>query len=107
MMKRTNKTMVMVGWTTVSSKENAVKIIEDLVQMNLIACGQVSGPIESHYKWDDRVIKDTEWRVTLKYSQNKGPELIQEIMKIHPYENPQWVSIKAESTEAYLNWVNQ
>lgn len=107
MMKRTNKTIVMVGWTTVSSKEDAVKIIEELVQKNLIACGQVSGPIESYYKWDERVIKDTEWRVTLKYSQNKGQELIQETMKIHPYENPQWVNIKAESTEAYSNWVDQ
>ena len=62
---------VMIGWTTLPTKEDAQRIIKRLVEMDLVACGQISDPLESYYKWNGKMEKDVEWRATLKYSEKK------------------------------------
>lgn len=105
-MNNTDSTTIMVGWTTVSKKEEAELLVEKLLELKLIACGQICGPIESHYNWDNKIIKDTEWRITLKYAKNKDEEVEQKIQLHHPYKIPQWMRVEACTTDAYGKWVN-
>jgi periplasmic divalent cation tolerance protein len=94
-----------VGVTTCSSKEVASNIVNELLSAKLIACGQVEGPVESIYRWKGRLEKETEWKITLKFDLGKRAELEGKLVKIHPYETPQWVMWKAEASEEYYNWV--
>ena len=93
----------MIGWTTLPTKFFAKKIIQFIKELDLVACGQISGPLESYYKWNGRM-EDIEWRATLKYSEIKGDELSQELDKLHPYEVPEWTTLAANSTEKYKTW---
>lgn len=102
-----DKPKIMIGWTTLPTKEDAQRIIKKLIELDLVACGQISGPLESYYKWNGRMERDIEWRATLKYSEIKGDELSQELDKLHPYEVPQWTTLAANSTEKYKTWVIQ
>lgn len=96
----------MIGWTTLPTKEDAQSIIKKLVELDLVACGQVSGPLESYYKWNNKLETDIEWRVTLKYSKEKDFELSQKLDDLHPYDVPQWTRLEAETTEGYKLWIN-
>ena len=106
-MKSKDENIVMTGWTTVSYKQDAVDMIQKLLDKGLIACGQISGPIESHYKWKGKITTDNEWRVVLKYSKKNEKKMLKNIQQLHPYEVPQWASVGIESTAEYAKWVNQ
>ena len=100
-----NKKEIGVAVTTCSSKEAASRIVNDLLRNDLIACGQIEGPIESMYRWKGNLEKDTEWRISLKFDPGKEVELKEAVKGLHPYDIPQWVAWKAESSEEYYDWV--
>lgn len=47
--------------TTVDSKENAEKIAEKLLKLQLAGCIQVYGPITSTYWWKGKLETSYEW----------------------------------------------
>ena len=100
-----NEKEIGVAVTTCSSKESASRIVNDLLRKNLIACGQVEGPIESTYQWKGKLEKDTEWRISLKFDPGKEVELHEVVKVLHPYDNPQWIVWKAGASEEYYDWV--
>lgn len=99
------KNEIGIGVTTCPSKEVASEIVNELLSAKLIACGQIGGPIESIYRWEGKLSRETEWKITLKFDLAKKAELEQNLTEIHPYETPQWVVWKAEASEEYYNWV--
>ena len=105
-MKSKDENIVMTGWTTVAHKQDAVDMIQKLLDNGLIACGQISGPIESYYKWKGKLTVENEWRVVLKYSKD-NQEVSENLQDLHPYEVPQWISAGLESSAEYAKWVNQ
>tara|TARA_Y100001933_G_scaffold170467_1_gene168552 strand:- start:84 stop:404 length:321 start_codon:yes stop_codon:yes gene_type:complete len=100
-----NKMEIGVAVTTCSSKGAASRIVNDLLREDLIACGHVEGPIESMYRWKGNLEKETEWRISMKYDLVKEAELKEAVQEMHPYETPQWVTWKAETSEKYYGWV--
>jgi len=96
-----------IGVTTCSSKEIASSIVNELLSAKLIACGQIEGPIESIYRWEGKLAKEAEWKITLKFDFVKQEQLEENIGKIHPYETPQWVVWEAGASEEYYNWVTE
>ena len=100
-----NNKEIGVAVTTCSSKESASRIVNDLLRKNLIACGQVEGPIESTYQWKGNIEKETEWRISLKFDLGKEVELQEAVKVMHPYDTPQWVAWKAGASEEYYDWV--
>lgn len=92
--------------TTVSDIKDARKIAKILLQENLIACAQIDGPLESIYRWKDKVETETEYRLGVKTTEDLAEEVISAIEKNHPYDLPEIVGNAYEliSTE-YANWV--
>jgi periplasmic divalent cation tolerance protein len=99
------KKKIGVAVTTCSSKESASRIVNDLLMANLIACGQIEGPIESIYQWKGKLEKETEWKISLKFDLGKQAELQEAIKAIHPYDTPQWVAWEAGASDGYYDWV--
>lgn len=98
---------VYIGWTTVSTDEDAQVLCNKLVEKKLVACAQVSQPIQSIYQWNGELKTEKEVKVTLKFSAEKVVELTKTIVDIHPYDLPQWVYLEAESTTEYADWVDE
>ena len=55
--------MLLVGFTTVSNREDASRLARGLVEARLVACVQVEGPITSHYIWENRAETTEEFRM--------------------------------------------
>ena len=106
-MKQCKEGNVYIGWTTVSTEQDAHILCNQLVEKRLIACAQVSQPIQSIYEWNGEVKNEKEIKIILKFSGEKVEEVTKAIVDIHPYDLPQWIYLEADSTSGYADWVTE
>lgn len=94
--------------TTTDTQEEATRIAKLLVQSRLVACAQVSGPIQSIYWWKDKVESAQEWVCSAKTHRQRYEEVEAAIHQAHSYDVPEVIAlpIVAGSTQ-YLRWVDQ
>ncbi|MDP6986138.1 MAG: divalent-cation tolerance protein CutA [Candidatus Thalassarchaeaceae archaeon] len=76
----------------------------ELVESGLAACVQ-RNLVTSVYKWEDQIEESQEWRVQMKTSKSKVQELNCMVSKNHPYDTPQIIAWKADSSTDYTSWV--
>lgn len=99
---------ILICMTTVSDQQQARDIAKSLVESRLAACVQIDGPIESHYRWDGKVCCETEYRLMIKTSTDHQVSLRDRLRKIHPYDQPEIVTLTSTDVDAgYAAWVTQ
>lgn len=92
--------------TTVSEPADAKRIAASLVAKQLAACVQISGPVESTYRWKDQVEKSQEWVCRIKTRRELYGEVEQAIRELHSYEEPEIIAIPiVAGSESYLAWL--
>jgi periplasmic divalent cation tolerance protein len=93
--------------TTTDSKEHAKQIARALVEARLAACVNISGPIESVYRWKENVENAREWLLIVKTTTAAFERVRDAIRELHSYELPECVLVPINdgSTE-YLNWIS-
>ena len=97
-----------ICWTTTSTLEQARELAAAALQAGLASCVQIDGQIESHYMWEDKPQHDIERRVWFKTPSALEPQLSELVLKQHPYDCPQWVSVQADKVdENYLKWAEE
>ena len=100
------KTFIQIS-TTTATKEEAQKIARHLVEQKLAACVQISGPIESTYRWKGNEETAKEWLCLIKTRDTLFKKVESAIKKLHSYETPEIIAtaIVKESKE-YLKWLD-
>ncbi len=94
--------------TTTETKQAAQEIAAALVEQRLAACVQVSGPVESVYRWQDKVQQSQEWLCTAKTRASLFPQVEAVIRELHTYECPEIVAVPiADGSAAYLTWLGE
>jgi periplasmic divalent cation tolerance protein len=84
------------------------EIIETLIAEQLIACGQLLGPLESVFFWDGAVRREQEWLALLKTSGERVRELLARVAELHSYEVPELLVLDVQDGhEPYLRWVRE
>mgnify|MGYP001561924602 CR=1 FL=1 len=97
--------MLMLGWTTIGTEAAANVLARSLIESQLAVCVQIDGPMTSIYRWDDEIQSQQEFRLTVKFFADQGELIETHLNKAHPYENPEWVAVKATNVaEKYLSW---
>ncbi len=92
--------------TTTDQKGVAETIARELVAQRLAACVQVSGPITSTYRWQDKVETTEEWCCTIKTAARLYEQVEARIRELHPYEEPEIIAVRIERASAtYLLWL--
>ncbi len=100
------KSLICLVITTVSSKEKAQEMAKSMVLEKFAACAQVSQSIESHYIWNEKYESSEEWKITFKTLSKKVRDLEDEIRNIHPYDIPEIVRISTTLCDPkYEEWV--
>lgn len=93
--------------TTAGSKQEAQKIAQALVERRLAACVNISGPIESVYRWKGEVESAQEWLLLVKTSAAAFENLQNAIRELHSYELPECIALRIEGgSKEYLRWVD-
>jgi periplasmic divalent cation tolerance protein len=93
------------AWTTVEKREDADRLARQAVEQNLAVCVQVDGRIVSFYRWQGKVECSEEFRLSFKCLDERLSALEEWLIRIHPYDTPEWVVVRAEHVgEKYLSW---
>ena len=92
--------------TTTDNKEDAQRIARDLVDQRLAACVQVTGPIQSTYRWEEKIERGEEWLCSIKSRKDLLPAIEDAIRAIHPYDVPEIIALPiVGSSDDYLAWL--
>lgn len=91
---------------TTSTKNEAHKIVNNLLKNKLIACGNIIGPIYSYYWWKDEIEQSEEFLILAKSKQSLYNKLEKRVLKLHSYEIPEILVLPVvEGSKAYLDWI--
>ena len=92
--------------TTTDTRQLAEEIARHLVEARLAACVQIDGPIESVYRWKEKVETATEWRCTIKSMSHQFAAVETAIQAIHSYDTPEIIATKiVDGSGDYLRWI--
>jgi len=91
---------------TAANREEAVKIVRQLLQERLIACANIVGPVSSLFWWKGKIEEAEEFLVFMK-SQEKLFEVLSERVKaLHSYEVPEILALPIiKGLPSYLEWL--
>jgi periplasmic divalent cation tolerance protein len=90
----------------IDDPDQALAIVDALLDRRLIACGQRVGPVTSRYRWQGRVEQAEEWLVLCKTTDDRLDDVVAAIVAAHPYELPEVIATPiADGLDAYVAWV--
>jgi len=93
--------------TTTAERKDADRIALALVEERLAACVQVTGPIQSTYRWRGAIESAQEWQCWAKTRRDLYERVEQAIRRLHPYEVPEILAIPILAGSAsYLAWLD-
>jgi periplasmic divalent cation tolerance protein len=103
------KVGVKVVLVTCGSRAEARKIAHSVVASRLAACvNVVSAPVESVYRWQDRVETAKEFLLVVKTTTGRLATLEKEIVRLHSYELPEFLVLDADGGAGeYLRWLTE
>lgn len=94
--------------STFPDEEAAARIVRDLVQKKLSACGTIIPKARSIYCWKNEICDSEEALVIFKISHLSFAEFEMALKNAHPYEVPEIVAFEATAaSDAYAKWVIQ
>lgn len=80
----------------------------ELLEAGLAACINIVPSIKSFYRWQGKVQQDNESLMLIKCAANNFKALQGRILKLHPYELPEIITVSVSGgLPAYLDWVLQ
>ncbi len=98
--------MVKLFYCTTDSQSSANELAASIVEQQLAACVNIIPGITSVYHWDNEIQHDQEWLLLIKTTDDMSEALKEAIMKIHPYDSPELISVDVtDGLPDYLQWV--
>lgn len=100
----TDKVVVL---STCSSAEEARKAARALVEKQLAACVQITGPMTSVYRWKGKIEEAAEYGLIIKTARGLLDAVRLELEQVHSYELPEMVALAiVDGSPNYLNWLD-
>ena len=85
----------------------ARKMAKSILEKKLCACVNLIKGIESHYRWNGKLCKDSEILMIIKGNFRNQKELARTIINLHSYEVPEIIFIQLDSgSSRYIDWIN-
>lgn len=89
-------------YPTLEAAETAAQI---LVEARLAPCVQIL-PVTSHYLWQDKLEKQTEFRLEAKIRSETFERVCQLLVPGHPYQVPEMLAVECGPiAEKYRQWL--
>jgi periplasmic divalent cation tolerance protein len=93
---------------TAASGEEAARLAEMLVASQLAACVQILPEMESIYRWQGKVERQSEVLLLAKTTRARFEDLEREVRALHSYETPEIIAIPiVAGSQPYLNWLTE
>ncbi|HXD29797.1 MAG TPA: divalent-cation tolerance protein CutA [Pyrinomonadaceae bacterium] len=91
---------------TAANGEEATRLAEMLVTARLAACVQLLSPMESIYRWQGKIERQSEILLLAKTTRECFEDLEREVRALHSYETPEIIALPITAGSApYLTWI--
>lgn len=90
--------------TTVGSRPAAQALAREILGQRLAACVQLDQEITSLYHWQGKLCEESEVRLVIKTVPGCEASLQALFARQHPYEVPQFLSVRMSASEGYRQW---
>jgi periplasmic divalent cation tolerance protein len=91
---------------TAANREEANRIAEMLVNARLAACVQILPELQSVYRWQGEIARESEVLLLGKTTRASFAELDRAVREIHSYETPEIIALEVTAaSEPYLKWL--
>ncbi len=93
-------------YVTTSSKAEAEKIAQSLLNERLIACANILGPVSSHFHWNNKIDSAEEFLMIMKSRADLFSALETRVRALHSYEVPEVIAVPiVDGSKGYLDWM--
>ena len=97
--------MFLIISTSTNKKSIADIIIKNLLDEKLTPCANISSKSTSTYIWNDKIVNDDEYILSIKTIDSFKEKVVGIIKDKHNYELPEIISTKIEIlTDDYKQW---
>lgn len=94
--------------TTLPGDADGAAFGRALVDERLAACVNLLPAMESIYRWEGQIERESERQVIIKTSRERVAALWDRVRELHPYEVPEFLVLPiVDGNEAYLRWVGE
>jgi len=91
---------------TAPNGEEATRLADLLVGSQLAACVQILPEMESVFRWQGQVTRESEILLIVKTTAEKFADLEREVRALHSYDVPEIVAVPiVAGSNAYLDWL--
>jgi len=98
----------LVAFCTFPDTETARKIVREIVELGLAACGNILPEVHSIYRWKGKVESADEVLGIFKLDAQRYREFEMKLRALHPYDVPEITSCKIDNgLPEYLRWVTE
>ncbi|MEA3297147.1 MAG: divalent-cation tolerance protein CutA [candidate division Zixibacteria bacterium] len=89
-------------------RDEAKPFARALVEERLAACVNIVPKMESFYRWEGKVLSDSEALLMVKTTRDRFDALRQYVEENHPYDLPEIVALPvSEGLPDYLDWIEE
>lgn len=93
---------------TAPDADTARTLVRQLVDEELIACGNIVSGVTSYFRWKGAIECEAEVLCILKTSVEAASRLIERVPELHPYDVPEVLVFTVEAGFGpYLNWISE
>jgi periplasmic divalent cation tolerance protein len=86
--------------------DEAGRIARALVEERLAACVNITGPVDSVYRWRGAVENASEYMLVIKTSTRHFAKLERRVRELHSYEVPEIVAVTLSAgSKPYVAWL--
>ena len=91
---------------TAANGEEAARLADLLIGAHLAACVQIFPEMESVYRWQGKIERQSEILLLAKTARSKFEDLEREVRALHSYETPEIIAFPIVAGSApYLDWL--
>jgi len=95
-----------VVFMTAANGEEATRLADMLVGAHLAACVQILPEMESVYRWQGRIERQSEVLLLAKTTRDKFDELEREVRALHSYDTPEIIAVPVTAGSGpYIEWL--
>lgn len=95
-----------VVFMTAANGEEATRLADLLIGAQLAACVQILPEIESVYRWEGKIERQSETLILAKTTTGKFADLEREVRALHSYETPEIIAVPiVAGSSPYLEWL--
>lgn len=93
-------------WINCPSTDVAERLADDLVEKRLAACANVFGKVQSVYRWQGRIERESEVPLLVKSRAAYFKRLSARVTELHPYDTPAIIAVPIlEANTDYSDWL--